>query len=151
MKPKTKKIAIFIILVFFILIIAQVLMNSILPVKSCIASISVGRLNSGDVLFYSESESYTTNDYIIYRPSSKQVNYIAEIIEINPDGTFKVISGTSSDPIVQAEQNNLKQEQILGKVIYSISMYILYPIVIIISIILAFVLTHFISKKIKTE
>jgi hypothetical protein len=149
MKPKTKKIAIFIILVFFILIIAQVLMNSVLPVKSCITSISVGKLNSGDVLFYSESKSYSINDYITYKPASKQVNYIAEIIEINPDGTFKVISGTNPDPIIQLEQNNLKQEQIIGKVIYSISMYILYPILITIAIILAFVLTHFISKKIK--
>jgi hypothetical protein len=148
MKKKKKLILVFIVLFIFLFLSFSVLTNFILPVKTSMISGNVGRYSSEDILFYSESESYTINDYIIYRPTSKQVSIIAEIIEINSNGTFKVI-GINPEPIEKLDQNNLKKEQIMGKIFYSMSMYIFYPIVITICIISAFILTHFILKKLK--
>ena len=148
MKTKSKKIVIFIGFFILLFMLFSVLTNYILPVKTSMISDNIGRYNSGDILFCSESESYTVNDYILYRPSSKQATIFAEIVEINADGTFRVI-GINPEPIDDLDQNNLRQEQILGKVIYSISMFIFYPIVITITIILAFILTYVIIKKIK--
>lgn len=148
MKPKTKKIIIFIGFFIFLLMLFAILTNFILPVKTVIISGDVGKYNSGDILFYTESEAYEINEYILYKPSTKQVNYIAEIVDINSDGTFKVI-GADPESIDELDQNNLKQNQIIGKIIYSSPFYIFYPISIIITIIFAYIITHFISKKIK--
>jgi len=146
MKPKIKKFTIFIVLFISIFILSSVLTNFVLPVKTSSISGTVGKYNSSDILFYTESESYTINDYIFYRPSSIQSTLFARIVEINPDSTFKVL-GTNSEPIDDLDQNNLKQEQIIGKVISSISMYIFYPIVIIITLIFTCILTYFITRK----
>jgi hypothetical protein len=148
MRSKTKKIVIFIEFFILLLMLFSVLTNFILPIKTSIISIDIGRYTSGDILFYSESESYNINDYILYNPSSKEMIVIAEIIEINSDDTFKVI-GADPEPKDDLDQNNLKQEQIIGKVIYSVSWYIYYPMVITIIIILSLILTYFIYKKIK--
>jgi len=126
------------------------LLNFALPIKTSEISGKIGKYASGDILFYAESETYNVNDVILYKPSSIEQIIFAEIVEINLDGTFKVI-GTNPEPIDDLDQNNLKKEQIMGKVISSISAYIFYPIFIAINLILAFILTHFISKKIKTS
>jgi len=133
----------FLFLILFIL-------NIVLPTKPTTISGNVGKYTSIDILFYSGSESYNVDDYILYRTSSTQSTIIAYITEVNPDGTFKVIS-SNPEPIDDLDQNDLKQEQIIGKVNFSIPMYIFYPVIIIVSIILGFILTRFISKKIKTD
>jgi hypothetical protein len=150
MKPKMKKFTIFIALFILIFILFSLMMNLILPVKTSMISENIGRYNSGDILFHIESEAYTINDYILYRPSSKQSTLVAKIVEINLDNTFKVI-GTNTEPIDDLDQNNLKQEQIIGKVIFSTSMYIFYPVIISITLTLSYFLTRFISKKIKKK
>jgi len=126
------------------------ILNIVLPTKPTTISGNVGKYTSIDILFYSGSESYNVDDYILYRTSSTQSTIIAYITEVNPDGTFKVIS-SNPEPIDDLDQNDLKQEQIIGKVNFSIPMYIFYPVIIIVSIILGFILTRFISKKIKTD
>jgi len=150
MKSKWKKTAIFFVLLLFLFVLSGVLMNFILPVKTSMISGDVGRYNNGDILFYSESESYTVSDFILYRPSSSQSTLVAEIVEINTDGTFKVI-GTDPEPIDDLDQNSLHKRQIIGKVIASTSPYIFYPIILLINLFLAFILTSFISKKMKRK
>ena len=134
----------------FLGILFFVLLNFVLPVKTCMISGDIGNYKSGDILFYTESDSYIVNDVILYTPSSTPSTIVAEIVEKNPDGTFKVI-GTNPEPIEDLDQNNLKKEQIMGKVISSTSPYVFYPILIAINLILAFILTHFIYKDKKNK
>lgn len=150
MKFKRKKIAIFIVMMISLSILFFILLNFALPIKTSMISGKIGKYTSEDILFHAESETYNVNDVILYNPSSIEQTIFAEIVEINLDGTFKVI-GTNPEPIDDLDQNNLKKEQIIGKVISSISAYIFYPLFMAINLILAFALTHFISKKIKTS
>ena len=116
MNFKFKKIVIFIALLIFISVLSHVLLNYALPIKTSMLSGDIGSYNDGDILFYTNSESYSLNDVILYTPSSQPQTIVAEIVEINPDGTFKVI-GANPEPIDDLDQNNLKKEQIVGKVI----------------------------------
>jgi hypothetical protein len=150
MKLIVKKYLVFILVFISLFILFSALMNFVLPVKTSMVSGNIGRYNNGDILFYTESNSYTIDDYILYRPSSIQSILVAEIVDINSDGTFKVI-GTDLEPIDDLDQSNLKQEQIIGKVVSSLSMYIFYPIVIVITLILSYIVTHFAYKKIKKD
>ena len=148
MNLNRNKIVIFLVIIVILRILTFSLTNYLLPVKTSMLSGDVGRYKNNDILFYTASESYTFNDFILYTPSSKPSTIVAEIVEINPDGTFKVI-GINPEPIEDLDQNNLKKEQIIGKVISSISGYIYYPLSIAMLLILAFIITHFIFKKIK--
>jgi len=107
----------------------------------------VGEYNNGDILFYSGSESYTVNDCVLYTPSSSSSIIVAKIVVINPEGTFTVI-GTSPEPIEELDQNNLQEQQIIGKVIATTPAYIFLPLVILLAIGVAFILTRIITKKI---
>ena len=143
-----KKVGVFIVSLIFISTILFVLLNFVLPIKTTMISGNVGCYKSRDILFYSESDSYVVEDVILYNPSTQSSTLIVEIIEINPDGTFKVI-GINPEPIDDLDQNNLEKDQIIGKVIYSLSPLIYFPIFFIIVLLLAYNLTRFISNKIK--
>ena len=150
MKFNRNKIVIFSTLMIFLIILFFGLMNFILPVRTSVLSGDVGDYKNGDVLFYIESESYNVNDSILYTPSSIPSIIVAKIVEKNPDGTFKVI-GANPEPIDDLDQNNLKKEQIMGKVIANITFYIFYPILFAILIILDYFLTIIISKKVNKQ
>ncbi|MBI2652008.1 signal peptidase I [Candidatus Woesearchaeota archaeon] len=149
-----KQIGIFLALMILVVALGNLIFRYIIPIKSV-------KLNSesmaptyykGDVLFYSPLISYNINDIILYKPLIRPQSIVVRIIEENPDGTFKVKGDnpqTNPIPIAQLDQNNLKKEQIIGKISFGTKSYIFYPLVYGIEIILAILLTILISKKIK--
>jgi len=141
-----RKIGLFIPIFIGVIILTVVLINFVLPLKASMLSGDVGQYQSGEILFYGSAESYQVNDLILYSPSSNTNVLFAKIIEINPDNTFKVI-GTESEPIEELDQNSVNENQITGKVVYSISPYVFFPLLIFIDVIIAFVITTFVTKR----
>jgi len=142
-----KIIGVFAVVLIILITLSLISLNFILPIKTVMISGDVGHYKNGDILFFTESDSYNINDFILYEPSSSASIFVAKIIEKNTDDTFKVIS-TNPESIENLDQNNLKKEQIIGKVISSMSPYIFSFILIAINLVLAFIITHFIYKRI---
>lgn len=151
MKKLGKKIIIFIVLMILLIGLANVLFRFVFhtkPVRMSSGSMAP-TYNSGDVLFYRSSFIYKVEDIIIYKPTLRPQNSVVRIIEQNTDGTFKVKGDANRLTIPALDQDNLKKEQILGKVSYGTKWYIFYSLLYGIQIIIAFLLTKLIYPRLK--
>ncbi len=146
-----KKIIIFIVLMILIIGLANVLFRFVLPIKpvKMISGSMAPTYNAGDVLFYRGSDTYNIDDIIIYKPSSRPQSIVIRIIEENSDGTFKVKGDANQATIPALDQNNLKKEQIIGKVSFGTKWFIFYPLSYGIQILIALLLTQLIYSKLK--
>mgnify|MGYP006287277503 CR=1 FL=1 len=151
MGRKSKKIITFIVLMVLTIVVANALFRFLLPIKPIkMGSESMApTYNVEDILFYSKSNTYKVDDIIIYKPTSRPQNIVARIIEQNQDGTFKVKGDANRATIPPLDQNNLKEEQIIGKVAFGTNWYVFYPLSYGIQIIIALILTQLIYPKLK--
>ncbi len=153
MEGMGKKIIIFVVLIILIIGLVNVLFRFVLPIKpvKMISRSMAPTYNKGDVLFYSSSDTYNIEDIIIYTPSARPQNIVARIIEENPDGTFKVKGDANPSVLPIFDQESLKKEQIVGKVLSGTKWFIFYPLIYIIQIIIALLLTKLIYSKLIKE
>ena len=147
-----KQVGIFVVLLVLFIVLANLAFQYILPILKLNSESMIPTYHKGDVLFYKTSSSYSINDVVVYTSSILPKPIIVRIIEENPDGTFKAKGDntkTNPSPNARLDQNNLKKEQIMGKVLFGANSFIFYLVVYGIEIMFAIILTLVISKKIK--
>ena len=151
MQGMGKKIVIFIVLMILIMGLTNVLFRFVLPIKpvKMISGSMAPTYNAGDVLFYSGSDTYKVDDIIIYKPSTRPQSIVIRIIEQNLNGTFTVKGDANQATMPALDQDNLRKEQILGKVSFGTKWYIFYPISYGIQILIALLLTQLVYSKLK--
>jgi len=145
-----KKIGLFIVIFVLLIVVFSILLNFVLPVKTRVINGNFGNYTNGDVIFISKSDSYKVGDIIIYKISSTDESIFAEVIEKNTDGTYK-IKRAGEEYINNPIENNINEGQIMGKGIASLSMYIFYPLLLIVNLFLAYILTVIIYKKLNSH
>lgn len=151
MEDLGKKILIFIVLMILLIALSNVLFRFVLPLKAVrlISDNMAPTYDKGDVLFYSQTNEYVVEDVIISETSRGTI--VTRIIEINDDGTFKAKGDGNAASIVSSlvDETHIQKEQIIGKILFGTKWFIFYPILYIIQIIIALILTKLIySKKI---
>jgi signal peptidase I len=152
MKITWKQIGIFLVLLFLIIGLANILFRYVLPITPVkyISSNMEPTYSKGDVLFYSSAETYDVEDVIIYKTKTPYPG-VVRIVGINEDGSFiaKGDANLNSINTGYLDETHINKEQIIGKIVFSTKSIIFYPLVYGIEIILAIILTLIISRKIK--
>ncbi len=145
---KGKQIGIFIVVLVFLIVLMNVLVHFVSPVKPVrfVSWSMEPAYHYGDVLFYQRvpKGNYKVGDVIIYdaEASTAEEQIVVRIIEENDDGTFIVKGDANPGTLEHLDQNNLRKEQIIGKVLFGMQWYIYYPVLYLILIIVALLITR---------
>lgn len=142
-----KKIGIFLISLFVLMLLTNVLTRVILPVKPVLMTTSSmsPTFEKGDMLFYSESSDIQIDDIVLYVSNFQRVWIPHRVVEISGENiTTKGDGNIGPDPTIQ-------KSQIIGEIIYWMPSWIYYIISYGIKLILATILTLFIIRKIKSK
>lgn len=141
-----KKILTFVIILVVILLISNVFLRGIIPIKP----IRFGSqnmeptYNKNDVLFYSPQESYSVGDVIILETERNPM--VTRITSINQDRSYEAKS--DNNPVQLAVEKEIQKSEIKGKVSSSASPYLFYTLLWGIQIIIALLLTNPIYSKV---
>jgi signal peptidase I len=86
-----------------------------MPIVSVVSESMEPILHRGDLLFVTGADDFQVNDIVIYQRSEVQYTIVHRIIEVQEDGY--VIKG-DNNPVPDA--GVVKQEQIVGKVLFAV-------------------------------
>lgn len=138
-----KKIGIFIIVLTILVALANIILRFVLPFKpvKIISSNMEPTYSKNDILFYEESESYNVNDTVlVFLPDRPPL--VTRLIERNEDGTFNAKG--DNNLVSLPFEKNIQQNQIIGKIKFSMNPYIFYGVtygmVIILSVLMTFLI-----------
>ena len=157
MEEPKKKLLVFIIVLILVWFLVKHFYAQISPLKPLqLASESMSpTYNKEDVIFYVKTTDFSINDVVIFY-SLKNEFIMARIIEINPDGTYKLKGDnpiTNPVPIKNQflDETSVTKDKTIGKPVFSLNPYLFFIIFIILEILIAKLISNIIYDKFLTS
>ena len=150
MNVAIKKIIIFVIVLLLLNMLSGIAINA-MPTKmlKVISESMAPAYHKGDLVFFKQA-SYNVNNVVVYKPSTREdLIVMARIVAKNADGTFKVKGDANTDTNPALDQNSVKADQILGKVVGSVNFILLYIVLNSAQLLIAFVVSKLLYAKLK--
>ena len=149
MNVAVKKIIIFVIVLLLLNMFSGIAINA-MPTKmlKLISGSMAPAYHKGDLIFFKQA-SYNVNNVVVYKPSTREELIMARIVDKNADGTFKVKGDANTGTNPTLDQNSVKADQIVGKVIGSVNFILFYIMVNSAQLFIAFIVSKLLYAKLK--